>query len=236
MFVFDPVTLGSMLVLAGYKPECPAREPTKVNIVPRTENVKYDTSQTLKKLQAYSMDTVDPYGFHGTTVTQGFMKGRIGLNHRIQFGQAGNKKLGYGCLWYQEITVEINIDPTIVIAKELYNDKCMRDAIINHELKHVKIDRIMVNKYAKSMGNKLMSALNSRGFSAGPFYLERMDEVKAKMKRVVDQVLELEYQKLSIERKERQREVDSLEEYESVDDLCPKFEEEKNALYSKWLK
>ncbi len=228
MFGIDPITLSSLLVLAsGF--ECPRSDPTKINIVPRTADVVYDYKQTLKQIQQYGTDTIDPYGFHGQTVTQGFMKGKIGLNQRIRFGTWANKQ--YGCVWYDTITVELEITPTIVIANEIYRDHCMRKAVIEHELKHVRVDREVVNKYAKTMGAKLMKALKSRGFSAGPFPIERMPEIQSKMQTVVRQILELEYKKLGIERQERQGAVDSIEEYESVDDQCPHFEKKKKKLY-----
>ncbi len=235
MFGIDPLTITSLLVLAGNSAACPAREPTKINIIPQTEKVKYDYRQSLKQIQKYSTDTVDPYGFHGTTVTQGFMNGQIGMEHKISFGRSISKNRNYACIWYKDITVKIKIDPTIVIANELYKDKCMRKAILSHELMHVRVDREIVNKYAKTMGNKLLSALKSRGFSAGPIRVDRINEVSGKMQKVVRQILDLEYQKLGIERQERQREVDSLEEYESVDNKCPSFERKKEKLYSDLL-
>ncbi len=232
MFGFDPVTLSTLLVLASNPVSCPAHPPTNINVIPRTEKVKYDSSQTLKEIQSYSMDTVDPYAFHGTTITQGFMKGQIKLEQKMKFGQSKNTQYGFSCLWYKDITIELHIDPTIVIARELYNDKCMSKAIIQHELKHVRVDREIVNKYAKIMGQKLLEGLKTRGYEAGPMKIEDAPEVSKKMQRVVSQLLELEYQKLGIERAERQREVDSLEEYESVDDKCPEFEAKKAKLYA----
>ncbi len=224
-----------MLVLAG-NVTCPVHEPTKINIIPRTQDVKYDHTQSLKKIQSYNTDTVDPYGYHGTSVTQGFMSGQIAMEHKIKYGQMTNSKRGYACIWYKDITVEIKIDPTIVIAKELYRDKCMRKAIIEHELKHVRVDREIVNKYAKSIGAKLIRELKSRGFEAGPMRIDRMQDVSAKMSRVVQQILELEYQKLGIDRQESQRAVDNLQEYESVDRKCPAFKKKKDRFYSKALK
>ncbi len=238
MIGIDPLTISSLLILAGASTSaiCPKPKPTKINIVPYTAKVKYDYHKSLKQIQNYSTDTVDPYGFHGQTITQGFMKGQIELRHKIKFGQIKNKHYGIACAWYNEITVNINIDPTIVIAKELYRDKCMRKAILDHELKHVRVDREIVNKYSKIMGDKLMNALRSRGFSAGPFELKRMNEVTYKMQKVVQQVLELEYKKLGIEREERQREVDSLGEYNKVDSKCPNFQKKKQKLYSSLLR
>jgi hypothetical protein len=237
MFGIDPLSLSALMILvSGRTLECPTREPTKINIVPRTEEVEFDTSQSLRDIQGYSMDTVDPYGFHGNTITQGFMKGTIGLEQRITFGEAQMKRYGASCVWYDTITIELVIDPTIVIASEISKDRCMAKAIGTHELKHVRVDREIVNKYAKQMGTKLFDALKTRGFSAGPFKSDRKEEVTEKMQRVVQQILELEYQKMDIERRERQRDVDSLGEYESVDEQCPNFEKKKKKLYADVLK
>lgn len=236
MFGIDPLTLSSLLVLAGNTVSCPAHEPTKINIIPRTEKVKYDYKQTLKQIQNYSSDTVDPYGFHGQTITQGFMNGSVELVHRIKIGQSVNQRNGYACLWYDEINVEIKIDPTIVIAKEIYKDKCMRKEVLGHELKHVKVDRKIVNKYAKSMGRKLLKGLKSRGFSVDPISIGRIPEVSSKMQRVVGQILELEYRKLGIYREEMQRDVDNLVEYEGVGDKCSSFKKKKDKLYSDLLR
>ena len=235
MFGIDPITLSSLLILAG-NVTCPVHEPTKINIIPRTEKVKYDSRQSLKQIQNYTTDTVDPYSFHGTTITQAFMRGRVVMEHKIKFEQVTNAKAGYGCMWYKDITVEIKIDPTIVIAKEIYADRCMRKSVLTHELKHVKVDRLIVNKYARLIGNKLLKELKSRGFTAGPMRIDQMQKVSAKMSHVVGQILKLEYQKLGIDRQELQRDVDNLEEYKSVDNQCPAFERKKQKLYADLLR
>jgi hypothetical protein len=233
MIGIDPLVMTSLLVLAsgGKTLACPDHEPTQINVQPVTEEVQYDYSQGLKALQGYSMDTVDPYSFHGQTVTQGFMKGGVSLEQKLEFGQALMKRYGAACVWYDTITVKIKIDPTIVIASELYKDPCMKKAVIGHELKHVRVDREIVNKYARVMGKKLFSELKSRGFEAGPFPAEDMEGIMSKMQRVVKQILEFEVQKMSIERTEKQRDVDSLDEYNRVDELCPAFKTKKKKLY-----
>ncbi len=236
MFGFDPITVSSLLILAGQSLSCPTHNATNINVIPRTEAVKYDSSMTLKEIQGQRVDTVDPYSFHGKTVTQAYMSGRIGLEQKVRLEQSVFSRSNAACIWYKTIDVNLYIEPTIVIAKEIYMDPCMRKAVIGHELKHVRVDREIVNKYARLIGQKLMKELKSRGFEAGPFDAARTNEVSAKMQRVVAQILELEYQKLGIERQERQREVDSLEEYESVDDKCPLFEKKKAQIYADILK
>jgi len=235
MFGFDPISLTSLIILAGNTITCPSHPSTKINIIPHTEKVKYDYKQSLKQIQKYETDTVDPYGFHGSTITQGFMSSGVTLKHSIQFGKLINEKYGYSCVWYKDITVDIKIAPTIVIASELYKDRCMRNAILGHELKHVRVDREVVNKYAKSMGRKLLKELKSRGFSVGPIRIDASKNVTKKMQRVVGQILELEYRKLGIDREEKQRAVDNLNEYNRVDEKCPSFKDKKKKLYADLL-
>ncbi|MCB1840069.1 MAG: hypothetical protein KDI61_07395, partial [Alphaproteobacteria bacterium] len=188
MLPLDPLTASTLLVLAAADPSaCPAPPPAKLNIIPTTAELKFDTTQTLAELQNYSMDTVDPYGFHGMTYTQAFMKGSIIPGYKVKIGHSFTKKYNAFCLWYEDITVTIDIDPTIVIAKEFYGNSCMRKAIIGHESKHVKVDRVLVNEYAKNIGQKLYDELSARGFSAGPVPSEYAEDTVKRMIRVVQQ-------------------------------------------------
>lgn len=235
LFGLDPITVSTLMVLASashYGPECPKKPRTKINVIPHTEEVKYDYTKSLKELQGKASGTVDPYGFHGTSITQAYMSGYISPKASISFDYNEIKGKRGICLWYKSIDVDITIDPTIVIAEELYKDRCMRKALINHELKHVKVDREVVNKYAKVIGQKLLTELKKRGFAVGPVPFKEAQNITGKMRHVVKQILELEYQKMHIERQEKQREVDNLEEYQSIDKKCPTFQEKKRELYS----
>lgn len=233
MVAIDPLVATTLLILASSgAPACPVAPASKLNIVPSAKEVKYDTKQSLKKLQEYSMDTVDPYGFHGTTITQAFMSGRILPSYNIKIKNVYSPKYDAYCLWYEDITVKLEIDPTIVIAKELNENMCMRKSLIEHELKHVKADRIVVNKYAKSIGKKLYDELNSRGYSAGPIPAAYAKETAEKMQKIVGQILEFEFRKLELERMEMQRSIDSLGEYNRVNELCPTFDKQREKLYT----
>ena len=233
MLPLDPLTASSLLILAASGPSvCPVPPPSKLNVIPSTAELKFDTTQTLAELQNYSMDTVDPYGFHGMSVTQAFMKGSIQPRWEVKIGHLFSKDYNAYCLWYEEITVNIDIDPTIVIARELYADSCMRKAIIGHESKHVKVDRVIVNEYAKTIGKKLYDELSARGFSAGPIPMESGELTVKRMQRVVQQILDHEFKKMELDRMDRQRAVDTLEEYKSVDAKCPLFERQKSKIYA----
>lgn len=208
-------------------------EPTNIKVIPRTAEVLYDHSKTLLELQSYKTDTINPYGAKVDTITQGFMRGRIGMRHKITLGLSKNKHYSYGCLWYDTIEIELIIDPVIMIAKEIYEDDCMRKAVIGHELKHITVDREIVNKYARSMGKQVHETLKLRGFVVGPVSLAQIENTSTNMQKLIEQVLMLEYQKLGLDRRIRQIEVDSRDEYDRVESLCPAFKEKLERLHRK---
>lgn len=212
-----------LVLISGQAMACAQPQPTQIRVNPSTNDVTYDFSQTLAQIQNIPVDTVNPYGLHTATMTQGFMKGAIKLEPEVKLGYENNTRTGKTCLWYDQITITIHIEPTIVIAREIAADRCMKQAVLEHEQKHVKADRALVNKYAQIMGNRVQTELNKRGFLIGPVAAGQAQMTAERMQQLVFQVLEHEYKKMDLERTEMQGEIDSLEEYERVSALCPDY-------------
>ena len=212
------------MTLASTDPSavCKLPRPTQINVIPKTKEVHYDTSQTLAQIQQADVDTINPYGFGTKSHTNGYMKGGVGVKQNVKIGhqQIWNGKAV--CVWYDRIDITIEIDPTIVIASELKKDRCKFNAVKEHELKHVMVDRKVVNKYAKTMGKKIYDGLNSRGFITGPVRAEYTKEIVKRMQDTAWQLIDIEQQKMQLERAERQQAVDTIEEYERVNSLCDK--------------
>ena len=226
----EPLTvLGLMTLAASEKSICKMPKPTEINVVPYTKEVTVDTSQTLAEIQKATMDTINPYGFGTQSHTNGYMRGGIQTSHSIKLDHKFVYRNRAVCLWYDKIELKISITPEIVIAKEVAEDKCRFRAVKGHEMKHVMVDRKIVNKYAKSMGQKIYSGLKSRGFMVGPIEASRAQEVAKRMQETVGQLLEVEFKKMEIDRSEMQQAVDSLEEYERVSAMCDKKGRRTNA-------
>ena len=235
MFPFDPVTTGTMLILAGAAPKiCQIPQPAEISVVPKAQQLVIDTSRTSAEIQGQKIDTINPYGYNSVTHTNGFMEGRIGMRSEVKldYKQAPTKKRAY-CVWYESVTIELEIDPKIVIAKEVAQDRCMYNAVLEHEMKHINVDRKIVNKYAKTIGQKVFQGLKQRGFIAGPIGPEYAQSVIDRMKSTVNQLIELENKKMEIERSEAQQAVDSLEEYEYVQSKCPNYKPPASASRSR---
>lgn len=201
---------------------CPLVKTVQINVTPVTEDVKLDTSKTLDQIQRTDMDTINPYSFSGVTRIDGYMDATVTMRPEVKVGSVYNPKIGAFCLWYETINVRLEISPTIVIGKEIYQDLCLRKATVDHEMKHVQVDRKIVNKYAKIMGQKIYAAIKERGFRAEPVPKDYAQDMADRMSTVIAQILEHEHNKMQIERLELQRAVDSLQEYERVSALCPR--------------
>lgn len=232
MLGIDYLVAGTLLTLAaGQQPQqaqsanlCPLVKAAEINVVPGTKPVRYDYSKTLQQLQSKDMDTINPYGFHGVTMTQGYMEGKISIKPSIKLGNKYDPRTGGVCLWYDKISVPVEIEPVIVIAKEVYNDSCMRKAVLEHEMKHVNVDRKIVNSFSRNVGAKIYKALEERGFRTQPVAPENTQAMADRMYSVITQTIEFEYKKMDLDRMERQNAVDSLQEYERMSSLCPDFQ------------
>jgi hypothetical protein len=220
----DPLTLGSLLILAANQaPTCTIPAPARINVTPKTAEVKIDSSRNMESIAQEQVDTINPYGYDKVSHTSAFMHGELKMMPRIDVEYKYIPEYSAVCLWYKSVDIIIEIDPSIVIAKEVYADPCMRKHVLGHEMKHVKVDRQIVNKYAQIMGKKVFDGLQARGFVAGPIKGEHGQATMDRMHQTVKQIVELEYRKMSIERQELQQGVDSLDEYESVSAACPDF-------------
>ncbi len=228
MLGIDLVTAGTLLTLAAAggpagapSNPCPFVKTVPINVRPITSDVEFDYSKSLSQLQNQEMDTINPYGFSGVTSVHGFMSANISIKPVIRIGRQFNPRVNASCLWYDTIDVTLEIEPKIVIAKEIHRDSCLRKATMEHEMKHVNVDRQIVNKYAAIIGKKIYDALAERGFRSTPVPEQHVKAMNDRMGQVVAQIIEIEHNRMQIERLDAQRGIDSLEEYERVSALCP---------------
>lgn len=220
---FDPLTLGSLLLLAGAQPSCELPQRTKLSVTPKALEVRFDYSQSLRQMQREKSDTINPHNFGSFSYTQGLMKGDLKMVPRVKLNYKTYSDIGKACVWYDEVSVVLELDPTIVIAREVYEDNCMREAVLEHEMKHVKIDRDLVNKYTKTIGAAIYAALEERGFKSDIIGAQYVNRTVERMQQTVYEAANHEFSKMNLERLERQRALDNKKEYERVNAECPDF-------------
>jgi hypothetical protein len=233
MIVFDPIILGSLLVLASSNPSCDMPKPTEIDVLPVSSSVKYDYSKRLKDIQNQAMTTSNPYGDEAKSYTQGFMKGLIKIEPEVSLGYMRYTRSGLACIWYDKINIEISVKPTIVIGREIYKDKCMKSAVITHEKKHVNADRKIVNKYSKIMGREVYKAIKSKGFKSSIIKSSEIKNVRDEMNQIVFNVVNSVHKNMEKERVRVQQAIDTREEYKYVASKCPNFDPTKYLSFKK---
>lgn len=198
---------------------CPSKEAGKVNIIWSSDAVKYDFSHSQAQLDSKEIDTENPYDRSVKTHVGGLMSGGIGVKSSIEVATMTYPRSKVTCQWIDKIDVTIAIDPTIYIARENPKGSCKYRAILEHEMKHVYVDREIVKEYAPIIKDYLNQAILKVGI-VGPKPERRSKEFHKKIVDYIDARLKDVTDRLYADRRQRQQAVDSLEEYQRVSRIC----------------
>lgn len=217
----DIIAVAGYLTLAagkGQSLQCVVPKAPVINVSPVTKEVEYDFSKSSDELGMMQNDTVNPYA-PGTDTTTGGLRHeepKVSIEVKIGYKQHAT---GPVCFWYDAINVKIQLQPKIYIASDKTGDKRCRDAIVEHEKKHVTVDRQVINKYAQELGKAIQEAVNSAG-GVGPYNPDRIEATQEMMTEHIKTALASRQLAVEQEMRKRQAEVDSYEEYERVGTLC----------------
>jgi len=213
-----PLTVG-MLHLAADLVECEVNKSPRIHVRPIAKPLKFNHRRTMQELTATGTDTISPYPSHVATVTGGTTESYIRVGAEANFEVKSYPSVGLACVYYSEIKVTIELDPTIYIAKEHRPASCEYREIMKHEKKHVDTDRKVVNEYAQKMGKALQANVNS-SLVRGPYPIARLKTVQQDMLDFVMNTLKTQQSLMNEDRFRRQQAVDTLEEYERVSNAC----------------
>jgi hypothetical protein len=202
---------------------CRMTKPPVININPVTAPIQYDRSQTSAQLSAMQSGTISPYGLDVDQATGGLRQDQPMMKYEIKYHILSDPNSGTFCMSYGQIDVDIRLQPKIYIAKEYDSGQCGKE-VIEHEKKHVRVDRHVINKYARAMGIAVQKAVNSAGV-VGPFPNSQVQSIRADMQSHIDSALNSIKLLMINEMNQYQQQVDSLEEYERVSKFCEKQRE-----------
>ncbi len=189
-----------------------------IQVLPKSAAIRYDYSQTAEQLTARGSNTVNPYAANVDSTTGGMRVDNARISSHIKMGTQTYPSLKVGCIWYDSITVNISLSPVIYIAKEYQQEPC-RSGITEHELKHVSVDREVMNKFSREIGLSVQEAVNQAG-AFGPFNAQEMPEHQERLIQHIKSAVDSRQLMLEKEMRTRQGQVDSLEEYKRVSKIC----------------
>jgi hypothetical protein len=191
-----------------------------ITVTPRTADVVYDYSLDGRQLASRRTNTVSPYAPGTDTTTGGLREDQPVETVKVSWGYATYTPQNVVCLWYDTIDVAIDLHPHIYIAKDGYfSAPACRDAIMGHELKHISVDRFVMNKHAAALGELLRTAVNEGGV-VGPFPADQLKDMERSMTNPINKIVELQVAARREEMTRLQSQVDSLQEYQRVSRIC----------------
>jgi len=206
--------------LASGQIECQLRKAPQIHVAASDASVRYDHSKTQAELDNFENDTISPYGAEIRSHVGGLMAGEVSVTQSIRVMQENWQNLNQGCLYVDKIDVKIHIKPTIYIAREYDKAGCMYRAIMEHEKKHIMVDRMIVNKYTHIIVKGLNEAIKKIGYAQGPFPINQLEARQKGVQQYAQAVLRQYSEQMSEERQRLQQNVDTLEEYERVQAQC----------------
>lgn len=176
-----------------------------------------DFSKNMEQLEKFHIDTVNPYGAKVDSHVGGLTSGSIKVEQKMSI--SGATKLGQTCLWPDHIDVMVRLDQVVYIAKEYKQGTCMNAAVWEHEHKHVRVDREIINKYRPIFEQQVRASVTQMGVT-GPFETVHQKAYQDQMMAGVSAAISVVTKKMEDERNKRQQDVDTLEEYERVSHVC----------------
>ncbi|MAS87929.1 MAG: hypothetical protein CMH30_08165 [Micavibrio sp.] len=228
MFVFDPLGI----IFAGYfelaqgfslanASACKAETKPKIVVTAATKDIRYDFSKSKKDLADQKIDTVSPYSHSQSVYIGGLMNGQIEMKSNVKLAWSTQTVTRQSCFWYEEVNIHMEIDPTILVAREFPRDSCEYKEILNHENKHIVVDRFIVKKYRKLMEDYL-TQLMQQAQAYGPVHANKTPVVRKEMTAYIEAAVNKVSDAMHTERRQRQQAVDSREEYDRVSAACKK--------------
>ena len=213
------LSAAGFLELAQYNGSCQAQKAPEVSVVASTKDVRYNFTIPKAQLANRKIDTVSPYSHTENTYVGGLMEGEIQIRSNVNIQRATHPTTRQTCFWYDTVNIQIEIDPTILVAREFPRGTCQHNEILNHEKKHVAVDRIIVKKYRKVMEGYLRDIL-TRVSVYGPVHAAKAPAVKKEMSDYIEKALDNVTTKMYAERRQRQQAVDNKNEYDRVSNAC----------------
>lgn len=221
------IVMSGFVLLAGARPaaaldvniNCVVPEPPSVSVTPVSDEIQYDYSTSSRDLTMKKTGTASPYPAGTDSATGGLRVDTPTIATSVKYGDVTYPSLHQSCLWFHSIDVSIKLSPHIYIAREYNALGPCRDAIMAHELHHVDVDREMMNKYSYIIGQAVQEVVNRTG-AVGPFDSDKVADNGQQLIDGISAAIKTVQQPLQDEMRERQAQVDSLEEYKRISAIC----------------
>ncbi len=194
---------------------CPSQKPLAI--------IQYSVSPTeyIKKNNADHLTNMHTGG-HGAGQVLGLAGGDVGTSFKATFDLKQVKKDLY-CLNVKKIKATFFAHPKVYIASNFKRGTCEYGNVLKHEEKHVKTLKKTHREYMPKFKQHLSSAARKLPVLE-PMTLSEANENKDVYVKKISEDLSSYMQIIMMEVAQRQKEVDSKEEYQRVMKRCSKWD------------
>lgn len=213
--------MAGYIQLADFKLECKLKKAPQITVAATAVKTVINEKLSVKELSKKDSDTISPYAPGTVTITEGLTDGVIRMSAQTMFQIESYPKLNSVCLYVDKVNVKFEVEPSVYIASDYKKGSCQYKAVMEHEQKHVKVDRVVVNKYSNIISRAVDNTMKHVGYAQGPYDLDQLPALKNQIGGIINSVVGQYYENMNLERRAMQQGVDSLEEYTRVDKLCP---------------
>jgi len=190
-----------------------------INIQIDDRPVRYNTDKSSAQLKGFSIDTISPYGANVHTRISGLTEGKIDFSMQASVEWVSHPVLHTSCLWFKTITVKIRTIPTVYIASEHLHNKCRYRTTLDHEMKHVEVDRRIAREYAPELKRAVMRQVRDIGV-VWPGPTSQIDGIRADMLESINQAVANVVAEMNTQRRDRQQGIDTKREYDRLSKMC----------------
>ncbi|AEP10130.1 hypothetical protein MICA_1819 [Micavibrio aeruginosavorus ARL-13] len=208
------------LKIRNGKMVCPPGVPPVININPVSNPIQYDFSKKSADLTAAMRreNNYNPYAGMADTATGGMRHDEVVTSLSIEWQIFESPDLGQACMQYKSVSVTVTLSPVVYVAQEFSKPPC-RDAVIEHELKHIEVDRRIMNAYVQAVGTLVKRAVDQTGV-IGPVSIAAVEDYKTTTLEQVKQAMRDRKAALEQDQYNLQAEVDSRAEYDRISAIC----------------
>ncbi len=138
--------------------------PPQVTVEHHFAEPRFVFDLSMAQLSARPIDTVLAQRSHDPKVG-GLMQGNIAIRHAERFEVRNPTGAQPGCIRLSAVTLRIIGRPTVFIASDYPEGTCQFDVIMEHEMQHVDIDRMLVANHGpriKKGARKALAGLSTQ--------------------------------------------------------------------------
>ncbi|MFH1157666.1 MAG: hypothetical protein V1721_02085 [Pseudomonadota bacterium] len=219
--IIPPVFFSKALTLVTLT-VCPVKDAPRVEVLFGADKSFYTeqhSSATLKEsLQQDKESTLTTE--KGSTVFGVATSLTTGLFH-VSFNtltdQSGNQ-----CLYIDKATLAITYSPAVFVSSDILDLACTYQTTQEHEWQHISIDLAAMQEYIPHIKMDMLLYLRDLGYQGfGPYRQYETPKHVKELTHQLDKASEPMVENLREVRRERQRSIDTLENYKRESEKCP---------------